>query len=91
MGRRFRALCSRYRHRRPGFNRILVCNSAFALLHKSRIEDVVGSSILSLYTPSERDHVRQNVTRADQIGHTQFELIMVRRDDFHFSGSDGCG
>jgi PAS domain S-box-containing protein len=68
----------------PVSNRIIVCNSAFALLHKSRIEDVVGSSILSLYAPSERDHVRQNVTRADQIGHAQFQSIMTRRDGSTF-------
>jgi PAS domain S-box-containing protein len=68
----------------PATNRILVCNSAFAKLHKSRVEDVVGSSILSLYVPSEHDHVRRNVTRADQVGHVQFEATMVRRDSSTF-------
>jgi len=68
----------------PVSNRIMVCNSAFALLHKSRIEDVVGSSILSLYAPAERDHVRQQATRADQIGHAQFESTMIRRDGSTF-------
>ncbi len=61
-------------------NRIVVCNSAFAALHKSRIENVVGSSILSLYAPSDHDHVRHNANRSDQIGHAQFEANMIRRD-----------
>lgn len=68
----------------PATNRILVCNSAFAALHKSRIEDIVGSSILSLYAPSDHDHVRQSIIRADQIGHVQYEANMVRRDGSAF-------
>ena len=64
----------------PASNRIMVCNSAFALMHRSRIEEIVGSSILSLYAPSEHGHLRQNVIRADQIGHARFESIMIRRD-----------
>ena len=68
----------------PATNRITVCNSAFAALHKSRIENIVGSSILSLYAPSDHDHVRHNVKRSDQIGHAQFEAIMIRRDHSTF-------
>ncbi|HEX9331127.1 MAG TPA: PAS domain S-box protein [Anaerolineales bacterium] len=68
----------------PDTNRIVVCNSAFALLHKSRVEDIVGSSILSLYAPSDHEHIRHNVTRADQIGHAQFEASMIRRDGSTF-------
>ena len=68
----------------PDTNRILVCNSAFALLHKSRIEDIVGSAILGLYDTSDHDRVRQNFTRADQIGHAQYEANMMRRDGSTF-------
>ncbi len=68
----------------PDSNRILVCNSAFALLHKSRIEDIEGSSILSLYAQSDHEIVRRNVTRADQIGHAQFEATMIRKDGSTF-------
>ena len=64
----------------PVTNRIVVCNSAFAALHKARIEDIVGSSILSLYTPSDHDQVRRNAIRSDQIGHAKFEANMNCRD-----------
>ncbi|HSD82408.1 MAG TPA: PAS domain S-box protein, partial [Anaerolineae bacterium] len=68
----------------PTTNRIVVCNSAFAALHKSRAEDVVGSSILSLYVPADHAHVRASVTRSDQIGHVQYEAHMIRRDGSKF-------
>ena len=64
----------------PNTNRIIVCNPAFAKMHKSRVEDVAGSAILSLYAPSEYDQVRRNVQKADQIGHARFEAKMIRRD-----------
>jgi PAS domain S-box-containing protein len=68
----------------PATNRIVVCNSAFASLHKLRVEDMEGSSILSLYAPSDHKHVRQNIERADQVGHVQFEANMIRRDGSTF-------
>lgn len=68
----------------PNSNRIILSNSAFALLHKVRIEDIVNASILSLYAPAAYDHVRHNVARADQIGHAQFEAEMIRRDGSTF-------
>ncbi|MEO8356442.1 MAG: PAS domain S-box protein [Chloroflexota bacterium] len=68
----------------PATHRIVVCNSAFALLHRSRVEDVVGSAILSLYVPADHEHIRRNITRADQIGHAQYEANMVRRDGSTF-------
>ena len=68
----------------PNTNRITVCNSAFAALHKTRIEEIVGSSVLSLYAPADHDHVRQSVIRADQLGHVQFEANMIRRDGSSF-------
>ena len=68
----------------PNTNRIVVCNSAFAKLHKSRAEDIVGSSILSLYAASDYEHVRRNVQKADQIGHARFEAKMVRKDGSTF-------
>ena len=64
----------------PATNRIVACNSAFALLHKSRVDEIVGTAILSLYAPAEHEHVRRNVTRADQVGHVQFETTMIRPD-----------
>ena len=64
----------------PTTNRIVVCNSAFASLHKSRVEDIVGSSILSLYAPADHGLIRTRVTRSDQIGHVQYEAHMIRRD-----------
>lgn len=82
----------------PVSNRIVICNSAFALLHKARIEDITGSSILSLYAPSDHGLVRRGVERADQVGHAQFEATMIRRDGSVFpvqmdvvsvSGDDG--
>lgn len=68
----------------PASHRIVVCNSAFARLHKARVEDIVGSAILSLYAGADHEHIRQNVTRADQIGHAQYEANMVRRDGSTF-------
>lgn len=68
----------------PSTNRIVLCNSAFALLHKARVDDIVGSGILGLYDPSDHDHVRRSVARADQIGHSQFEANMIRRDGSTF-------
>lgn len=68
----------------PSTNRIVACNSAFARLHKSRVEDLVGSAILSLYAPADHDRVRRNATRADQVGHAQFEALMIRRDGSTF-------
>ncbi|HSJ86304.1 MAG TPA: PAS domain S-box protein [Anaerolineales bacterium] len=64
----------------PVTNRIVACNSAFAALQKTRIEDVVGVSILSLYPPPDHDLIRHNATRSDQLGHAQFEANMMRRD-----------
>jgi PAS domain S-box-containing protein len=63
----------------PNTNRIVVCNPAFAKMHKSRVEDIVGSAILSLYAPADHEHVRQNIQKADQIGHARFEATMTRR------------
>jgi PAS domain S-box-containing protein len=68
----------------PITNRVVVCNSAFAALHKSRIEDIVGLSILSLYAPEDHTQVRESVTRSDQIGHSQIEADMIRRDGTTF-------
>jgi len=64
----------------PDTNRIVVCNPAFANMLKCRVEDVVGSSILSLYAPSDHKHVRSNIERADQIGHMRYEAHMTRKD-----------
>lgn len=63
----------------PNTNRIVVCNPAFARMHKSRVEDIVGSAILSLYASSDHEHVRRNIQKADQIGHARFEASMIRR------------
>lgn len=68
----------------PHTNRIVICNSAFAMLHKARIEDVVGLSILSLHAPADHDRVRHGVARADQIGHARYEANMIRRDGSTF-------
>jgi PAS domain S-box-containing protein len=64
----------------PDTNRIVVCNPAFANMLKCRVEDIVGSSILGLYAPSDHEHVRGNIERADQIGHIRYEAQMIRRD-----------
>jgi PAS domain S-box-containing protein len=64
----------------PNTNRIVVCNPAFARMHKSRVEDIVGSAILSLYAASDHENVRRNIQKADQIGHASFEAKMVRKD-----------
>ncbi len=64
----------------PATNRIMVCNDAFALLHKSRTEDIIGSTLISLYAPSDHGLVRNNIQRADQIGHSQFEANMICRN-----------
>lgn len=68
----------------PQANRIMVCNPAFAALHKSRVEEVMGSAMLSLYALSSHEWVRRNVQKADQIGHSRFEALMVRRDGSTF-------
>ena len=64
----------------PNTNRILVCNPAFAKMHKSRVEAIAGSAILSLYAPPDHEHVRHHVQKADQIGHASFEAKMIRTD-----------
>jgi PAS domain S-box-containing protein len=64
----------------PDTNRVDACNSAFAALHKSRADDIVGASILSLYAVADHALVRESVVRADQIGHARFEANMIRRD-----------
>ena len=64
----------------PNTNRIVVCNPAFAKMHQSRVEEITGSAILSLYSPSDHEHVRHHVEKADQIGHTSFEARMIRTD-----------
>ncbi len=63
----------------PNTNRIVVCNPAFATMHKCRVEDIVGSAILSLYSTSDHEHVRRNVQKADQIGFASFEAAMTRK------------
>jgi PAS domain S-box-containing protein len=68
----------------PDTNRIVVCNPAFANMLKCRVEDIVGSSILSVYAASDHEHVRSNVERADQIGHARYEARMVRSDHSTF-------
>jgi PAS domain S-box-containing protein len=68
----------------PSTNRIMVCNSAFASMHKSRVEEIVGTAILSLYTPPDREHVRRSIEKADQIGHSRFEAHMIRSDGSAF-------
>jgi PAS domain S-box-containing protein len=69
----------------PNTNRIVVCNPAFARMHKSQVEDIVGSAILSLYAASDHEHVRRNIQKADQIGHASFEAKMIRKDRSTFS------
>jgi PAS domain S-box-containing protein len=68
----------------PDTNRVDACNSAFAALHKSRNEDIVGTSILSLYAPADHAHIRESITRSDQIGHSRIEANMIRRDGSTF-------
>jgi PAS domain S-box-containing protein len=68
----------------PDTNRIVVCNPAFANMQKCRVEEIVGRSLLSLYSPSDHEHVRSNVIRADQIGHVRFEARMMCRDKTSF-------
>ncbi|HSL29045.1 MAG TPA: PAS domain S-box protein [Anaerolineales bacterium] len=68
----------------PHSNRIVVCNPAFAGLHRSRVEDIVGSPILSLYAPPDHEHLRRSIQKADQIGHSRFEARMIRKDGSTF-------
>jgi PAS domain S-box-containing protein len=68
----------------PSTNRITVCNAAFASMHKCRVEDLVGTAILSLYVPDDHEHVRRSIERADQIGHSRFEARMLRKDGSTF-------
>ncbi len=68
----------------PHSNRIVVCNPAFASLHKRQVDDVVGVAILSLFAPADHEPVRRNVQKADQIGHCRFEAHMVRKDGSAF-------
>jgi PAS domain S-box-containing protein len=50
-------------------------------MHKCRVEDIVGSAILGLYSPSNHEHVRRNVQKADQIGYASFEAAMARKGE----------
>jgi PAS domain S-box-containing protein len=68
----------------PSTNRITVCNPAYASMHKCRVEDLVGTAILSLYVPDDHERVRRSIERADQIGHSRFEAHMLRKDGSTF-------
>lgn len=68
----------------PDTNRVVVCNPAFASLHKARVEEIVGSAILSLYAPADHEHVRRQIQKADQIGHVRFEANMILKDETTF-------
>lgn len=68
----------------PSTSRVVVCNPAFASMHKCRVEDIVGSAILSLYAPADHEHVRHNIAKADQIGRVRYEADMIRRDGSTF-------
>ncbi len=68
----------------PDTNRVLACNSAFAALHKCRVEEVVGLPVLSLYAPSDHEVVRRHIQKADAIGHARFEVTMLRKDGSTF-------
>ena len=64
----------------PITGRILVCNPAFALMLGSRADDIVDSSILSTYAPSDHEYIRGNIEKADEIGHASYQAHMIRRD-----------
>ncbi|HLO18227.1 MAG TPA: PAS domain S-box protein, partial [Anaerolineales bacterium] len=64
----------------PDTNRIVVCNPAFAAMHKCRVEEIVGSAIVSLYARADQEHVRRSIEKADQIGHASYEAHMIRKD-----------
>lgn len=68
----------------PYSNRIVVCNPAFASLHKCQVEDIVGSPILSLYARADHEQLRRSIQKADQIGHSRFETQMIRQDGSTF-------
>jgi len=68
----------------PITHRIVVCNPAFAAMHKCRVEEMSGTGILSMYAPSDHAHVRRNVEKADQLGHASFEARMIRKDGSTF-------
>jgi PAS domain S-box-containing protein len=53
-------------------------------MHKSRVEDLVGTGILSLYALPDHEHVRRSIERADQIGHSRFEARSIRKDGSTF-------
>jgi PAS domain S-box-containing protein len=64
----------------PASNRIMACNPAFARMFATTPEDVAGSPILSVYAPSEHDHVYQCILEADRIGQVRYETLMQRKD-----------
>jgi PAS domain S-box-containing protein len=68
----------------PDAHRVRVCNPAFAGLHKTRVEEVVGVALLSLYAPADYHVVRRSIEKADQIGHSRFEASMLRKDTSTF-------
>ncbi len=68
----------------PDTNRVVVCNPAFARMHKCRPEEMVGLAILNVYSPSYQAQVRSYLEKADQIGHVRFEAEMTRKDDSSF-------
>lgn len=68
----------------PDTNRVLACNPAFAALHKCRVEELIGSPILSLYAPSDHEVVRRYIQKADALGHARFEVTMIRKDGSTF-------
>lgn len=68
----------------PTTNRILACNPAFANMHRYRVDELVGNTVLSLYTSSELKNAKHQIEKADQIGHVQFEATNLHKDGSTF-------
>ena len=68
----------------PHTNRIVVCNPAFASMHKCRPEEIIGMAMSSVYSASDQAQVRSSLEKADQIGHIRFEAEMTRKDNSSF-------
>ncbi|ACB76837.1 PAS domain-containing hybrid sensor histidine kinase/response regulator [Opitutus terrae] len=69
----------------PATNRLLACNPAFAAMHGFTVAEMNGRDVLTLYVPSDWEHVRRNVAIADRDGRVQFQANRVRKDGSVFT------
>jgi PAS domain S-box-containing protein len=68
----------------PGTNTVLSCNNAYAAAHSMAVSEMLGSSVLDLYLPAERERVASLLAASDANGHVDYEADRIRKDGSGF-------